>query len=300
MLWFLFESESRYTEKMAGFENSSISNLNPHLNVTSLGGFHVHISWICVLCFNVLFGPPTHIYVLWLIVTGKGIASEFLNFQACVSEIIICMNSFLMLLDIWFTEICVTLLFAMGLTITGRPLFLCLICVERYLAVVHPVIFLKYKPLRYKLFCTAVAWFIVLGSCLFSMFTGNAHVHVYRGGILLQFLLFFSVNLFCCLAVLITLKKHGPGERVRKREEENHMKRRAFYLILIITVTMVFMYAPVILSTFFYLLSSQDISMLLTFSSLCFILAGFVQPVLYFHRAGKLPFFCWSWSFFCT
>ncbi len=109
---------------------------------------------------------------------------------------------------------------------------------------VHPVTFLKYKPLRYKLVCSAVVWCMVLGSCLFSMFTGNTHVHVYRGGILLQFLLFFSVNLFCCLAVLITLKKPGPGERGREREEENHMKRRAFYLILITTVTMVFMYAP--------------------------------------------------------
>ncbi len=227
----------------------------------------------------------------------KRIASEFLNFQACVSEIIICVNSFLMLLEIWFTEISVTLSYAMGLTITGRPLFQCLICVERYLAVVHPVTFLKYKPLRYKLVCSAVVWCMVISSCLFSIFTGNTHVLVYRGGILLQFLLFFSVNLFCCLAVLITLKKPGPGERGREREEENHMKRRAFYLILIITVTMVFMYAPVILSAFFYLLSSQDISIVLTFSLLCFILAGFVQPVLYLYRVGKLPFLCWSWSF---
>ncbi len=157
---------------------------------------------------------------------------------------------------------------------------------------VHPVIFLKYKHLRYKLVCSAVVWFMVISSCLFSMFTGNTHVHVYRGGILLLFLLFFSVNLFCCLAVLITLKKPGPGERGREREEENHMKRRAFYLILIITVTMVFMYAPVILSAFFYLLSSQDISIVLTFSLLCFILAGFVQPVLYLYRVRKLPFLC--------
>ncbi len=126
---FLFESEWRYSEKMAGFENSSIPNLNPHLNVTSLDGFRVYIFWTCVQCFNVLFGPPTHVYILWLIVTGKRITSEFLNFQACVSEIIMCVNSFLMLLEIWFTEISVTLSFAVGLTITGRPLIQCLICV---------------------------------------------------------------------------------------------------------------------------------------------------------------------------
>ncbi|XDV31836.1 hypothetical protein PO909_002785 [Leuciscus waleckii] len=34
-------------------------------------------------------------------------------------------------------------IFSSGFVITGRPLFQCLICVERYLAVVHPVTFLK-------------------------------------------------------------------------------------------------------------------------------------------------------------
>ncbi len=44
---------------------------------------------------------------------------------------------------------------SLGLAITIRPLFQCLICVERYLAVIHPVIFLKYKPIRYK-------WYLLL------------------------------------------------------------------------------------------------------------------------------------------
>ncbi|XP_046731182.1 uncharacterized protein LOC124402280 isoform X4 [Silurus meridionalis] len=35
----------------------------------------------------------------------------------------------------------------------SRPLFQCCVCVERYVAVIHPVIFLKYKPLRYRITC---------------------------------------------------------------------------------------------------------------------------------------------------
>ncbi len=68
---------------MAGFENSSIPNLNP------LKPFQVNIFGICVSSFKILFGPPTHVYVLWLIVTGKGIPSELLNFNISVCEIII-------------------------------------------------------------------------------------------------------------------------------------------------------------------------------------------------------------------
>ncbi|KAG1932888.1 hypothetical protein F2P79_020881, partial [Pimephales promelas] len=71
---------------------------------------------ISIVSINLLFGFPTHCYIIWLIITGtgSGVASEFfiLNLSVCLS-------------------------------ITGRPVFQCLICVERYLAVVQPVTFLK-------------------------------------------------------------------------------------------------------------------------------------------------------------
>jgi len=51
-----------------------------------------------------------------------------------------------------------------GLGITGRPLFQCLMCVERYLAVVHPVIFLKFKPLRYRVISSVIVWMASFGS----------------------------------------------------------------------------------------------------------------------------------------
>ncbi len=43
----------------------------------------------------------------------------------------------------------------------------------------------------------------------------------------------------------------APGERGRKSNEENHMKRRAFHLILITTVDMVILHVPIIISTLF-------------------------------------------------
>ncbi len=124
--------------------------------------------------------------------------------------------------------------FLLGLAVTGSPLFQCLICVERYLAVVHPVIFLKYKPLRYRVICCTVVWIITLGSSIICMLTFLKFIfYMCMWFLLLQFLLFLSIKLFCCLAVLRALKQSGPGERGRQREEENHVKTRAFHLILI-------------------------------------------------------------------
>ncbi|XDV38353.1 hypothetical protein PO909_007792 [Leuciscus waleckii] len=278
---------------MAGFENSSIPDLNPYLSITSLDHIQLNV-FTSVLCISVLFGPPTHAYILWLIVKGRRIASEFLNFNISVCEICICVSYLTSLLVIRFPELGAFSIFLTGLYVTGRPLFLCLMCVERYLAVVHPVTFLKFKPLRYRVICCAAVWLMALGSCLFSMFTIVKYVQVYMCGRLLQFLLFLSVNLFCCLTVLWALKKPGPGKIGKERKERNQMKRRAFYLILIITATMVIMFVPAIISGFLFLLLSQDVLIYVYLSFFCFNLAGFVQPVMYLHQAGKLPFLCWS------
>ncbi len=83
-----------------------------------------------------------------------GIALKFFNFNLCLC---IAMTE-------WFPFPSLTALtqFLFILTITGRPLFQCLMCVERYLAVVHPVIFLKYKPLRYRVICcTVLLWIFI-------------------------------------------------------------------------------------------------------------------------------------------
>ncbi|XP_067280770.1 chemokine XC receptor 1-like [Pseudorasbora parva] len=197
---------------------------------------------ICVYSISFLLGLPTHSYVLWLIIkgTGSGVASEFFILNLSVCEIGNSLNCFIYMLSYWILSSTLEQFFE-GLTITGRPLFQCLVCVERYLAVLHPVTFLKYKPLRYRVICCTVAWIICLGSCLVCMYIlSEENKYIYTWFFSLQFLLFLSIQLFCLVAVLRALKQSGPGERGREREEENHIKRRAFYLILITTASLTF------------------------------------------------------------
>ncbi len=231
---------------------------------------------------------------MWLIIRGtNGIASEFFNFNLNVCEIFFSVSSLAFLLSERFPAFVTIQRLSLGLAITIRPLFQCLICVERYLAVIHPVTFLKYKPIRYKMVSSVVVWLLGVGSCLFSMFIFLSNsIGAFTWFVLLQFFLFLSIQLFCCLAVLRGLKRSGPGER--KRGEENDMKRKAFYLILITTVTMVIIYAPFIISSMLYILIQQDILVVLPISFAFFILGGFVQPVLYLHRSGKCSCLCSS------
>ncbi len=242
---------------------------------------------------NILFGLPTHSYVIWLIVTGtgSGVASEFFNLNNSFCEIAICVDFFFFILSSYISSVFPLALFLQGLSITGRPLFQCLICVERYLAVVHPVIFLKYKPLRYRVICCTVAWIITLGSCLICLILlllSTMAVHAWFFS--MQFLLHLPIQLFSLVAVLRALKQSGPGERVR--DEKNHMKRRAFNIIVITTVTMAITYVPSTISGIFTFLTQKFSLILWVPSMICYVLAGFVQPVLYLHRAGKLYCFC--------
>ncbi|XP_067231457.1 chemokine XC receptor 1-like [Chanodichthys erythropterus] len=240
---------------------------------------------------NVLFGLPTHSYVIWLIITGSGVASGFFNLNLSVCDTGNCLLSlFYIIYFCGFSHLTTLTEFLIGISITGRPLFQCLMCVERYLAVVHPVTFLKYKPLRYRVICCTVAWVITLGSCVYCVFTVGLF-YMYIWFYLIQSLLFLSIQLFCLVAVLRALKQSRPGERCREREEENLMKRRAFLLIVITTVSVIIFYMPFTISGFFFL-THKYIKELFSVSFICNVLISFVQPALYLHRVGKLFCLC--------
>ncbi|XP_039545559.1 chemokine XC receptor 1-like [Pimephales promelas] len=260
-------------------------------NTTTRSTGFVEILEFCIYSSSFGFGLPTHSYVIWLIITGagSGVASEFFILNLSISEIGFCVNCLTFVLSVWFSFIMKFKLFLAGLITTGRPLFQCLMCVECYLAVVHPVAFLKYKPLRYRVICCTVAWIIILGSCLRCMFRStDPHNTVHMWFLSVQYLLFFFIQLFCLVAVLRALKQSGPGERGRERQEENHMKRRAFHLILITTVTITITYVPNSIAGFFTIARKKLNNAYWLPGLVCYVLSGFVQPVLYLHRTGKL------------
>ena len=254
----------------------------------------MYIIYTAAYSINLFLGLPTNLYGLWLIVTGAGglVASDFFTLNLAVSEILFCLNCLLNIFYMYFQingSVLKVIGFCTGFISTGRPLFQCSVCVERYLAVVHPVTFLKYKPLRYRVGCSGLVWLMVLGSCFVHVL--NEFQLAINYFILGLNLVVFSVMLFCCLAVLRALKRPGPGEGDREREGIN-MKMRAFRIIVIIMVAMLMSYFTIIvaipLQNFL-----EDNKLGLSFS-ICFsivVVFGFVQPLLYLHRVGKLACF---------
>lgn len=85
--------------------------------------------------------------------------------------------------------------FAVALPTVGRPN--CAICIERYLAVLHPVTFLKCKPLRYRLACSAVIWLMVFAfGILCTVVLSSNNIYMFVSFYLPLFSVLLSIKFF--------------------------------------------------------------------------------------------------------
>ena len=238
---------------------------------------------------NLILSFPTNVYVLWLIVTRAGgtMTSEFFALNLTMSEIIVSLFDVLSLMSFYLPKVSLwsAVQFFSGFLICARPLFQCCVCVERYLAVVHPVVYLKYKPLRYRVGITVLVWLVVIWFCLDIFFMGL--LAPYFRLTMSAYIVILLVISFCYLSVLWTLKRPRPGEG--EREGTNNMTMKEFKIILIILIAIVINYLPMLQVAAFY----GDLGSRLHKSLIVFLIfagvSGFVQPLLYHHRAGKLP-----------
>lgn len=111
-------------------------------------------------------------------------------------------------------------------------------CVERYLAVCHPITYRNLKNAKgvqirnVTIGCTWLWSLLVI--CLMSTVDGNVINNFYITFTALSLI----IVLFCSLSVLFVLIRPGPGKECRFRKQVDQSKLRAFYIILIILALM--------------------------------------------------------------
>lgn len=236
---------------------------------------------------NILLSTPLHAYIIWLIITGtgNGLASEFFSLQLATSETVFNLGSIMIPLKSVDQSLKRPLSYFLTFLLISRPLFETCICMERYLAVLHPVLFLKFRPLRYRLVISAVGWLIAINCSLFNVFISESPIVFILNTPLLL------VMLFCCLAIIKALKQPGPGEVVRQEVKANQAKMKAFKAILTILLSLQVDYI-IIIAVGVMLMSGvspevKSISFYMSF--LTTVITGFTYPLLYLRRMRKLP-----------
>ncbi|XP_078020887.1 uncharacterized protein LOC144459928, partial [Epinephelus lanceolatus] len=168
----------------------------------------------------------------------------------------------------------------------GEMFFHILTCVERYLAVVHPVTYLSLRGergIRIRNISIGCVWLICVGA------TGL--VTLEDIAILWDFcLLGFSLIImsFCSLSVLCVLIRPGPGEQGGDTERVDESKRRAFYTIVaILGVLLLRCCGNMMWAALIALEKSDECAVML--GDIWFnVPSSLVLPLLFLHRAGKL------------
>lgn len=235
---------------------------------------------------------PVNIYILVLIISRQWIVSEFYIFIETIMEICICFYDIIGLIA------CITsnsyLLtardFCLGFLVTGRPCVLALICVERYLAIVKPVAYMKLKPLKYKLGLTGMVWFITLACCFSRLYMAQ---EIHRVSIVV-FTSSCVTKLYCCIASLRVLRRPKPGDGSRQQEGMNGVKLKAFKVILVITLSVFFFYIPLAFGVLFrYFMEERTFVLFMHVGYQCTSFTGAIHALLFLQRCGKLAFITW-------
>lgn len=174
----------------------------------------------------------------------------------------------------------------------GQVLFHTLTCVERYLAVVHPVIYLGLRNARgvkIRNISIGCVWMICILSIIVTFWSFPDLPFIQIFSLLVLALVVVS---FCSLAVLRVLIRPGPGE---ESKDKMLAKQRAFITIAVITAVLWLWFAGFLIAIVIYK------SGLLSYEAGCLLMASvgwlnlpfsLVLPLLYLYRAGKLRCCC--------
>lgn len=168
---------------------------------------------------------------------------------------------------------------------SGRPTLQCCICVEQFLAVVHPVLFLKYKTLSYKAAFSVATWALIIGLTVFYIFSPFK----WHKAFLSECVVIISIMLFCYFSVLVALKRPRPGNGKTVRDLK--MKKRAAFTIVLVIVSFVgtyLLWCIAIVSNINTWFSSERKLFTAICTHITFV-TGFVQPLIYLQRRGKCP-----------
>nr|XP_046229112.1 G-protein coupled receptor 4-like [Scatophagus argus]XP_046229122.1 G-protein coupled receptor 4-like [Scatophagus argus] len=198
------------------------------------------IFYFGVKVFNLAVGTPCNLLVIWQIATKKSDASTsdifilnlaILDAYFCLMTPIEMVNR--LLLDdsrIWYSQ-----RFAYGIKDVA-PLFLVCICLDRYMAVVHPVLFTGIRDNKIRTGISVVVWGLILAYGLTKCILGVMSVNEVFSGVIL---FAFAVMVFCNISVIWVLRRSVVG-----KEAMHPVKKKAFRMVLIILAIIVTNYLP--------------------------------------------------------
>ncbi|XP_034433763.1 G-protein coupled receptor 15-like [Hippoglossus hippoglossus] len=177
----------------------------------------------------------------------------------------------------------------------GCPLLLTCMCVERYLAVMRPVLYLRVRRWEYRVAVSAAVWAITLVFVVATICVPDEAIILAPVSIIISCL--FILMLLCLGSVIWSLRRQSPALSThgKQRCTESTLKKQAARNVLIVVVPAVMSYLPVLMmSPLVLLINYNDYSFdkgLCNVFELSFLfprLGVFIGPLFYFSKARQM------------
>lgn len=165
------------------------------------------------------------------------------------------------------------------------------ICLDRYIAVVHPVLFTGIRDNKIRIGISVVVWGLILAYGLTKCTLGVMSVNEVFSGVIL---FAFAVMVFCNISVIWVLRRSVAG-----KEEMHPVKKKAFKMVLIILVIIVVNYLPpVALMPFVSYYSFVAFRCQISISVFSIMdLSCSIEPLLYITKMERMDSRCCGRSF---
>ncbi|XP_070847222.1 lysophosphatidic acid receptor 6-like [Chaetodon trifascialis] len=178
--------------------------------------------------------------------------------------------------------------FLYALNLAGRPLLTACICLDCYLAVVHPVTYRTRKSLTPRVLMAAAVWTITAAQGTASMFMDELNHSAWA---MFVYIIALPVIVVCDISILWTLKKsHRAGGDLHPK------KKKALQVITNSMVMTVTSYVPPVLVYIIGDLIISDDKVYDCFLAIPTLIAptagSVIMPLLYLGNLGSLKCFC--------
>lgn len=167
----------------------------------------------------------------------------------------------------------------------GETFFHILTCLECYLAVVHPFIYLRVKgdkEIRIRIITTSCVWVL----CVVATVLALKEIVIFIDlGVMILSLVVIS---FCCLSVLCVLVHPRPGEPAESREKVDPSKLRAFYTTVALLAVLLLRLGWGLVWTSYDALGGSDVCLIVICTFWFNLPSSLVLPLMFLQRTGKL------------
>nr|XP_033500583.1 G-protein coupled receptor 183-like [Epinephelus lanceolatus] len=239
---------------------------------------------------NVAVGIPANLLVIAILIRNckePTTSDIFLGCLASMDAYFSAMTpvSFLNLYHWHSKEVWSALKFSYGVKDISGPLFLSCICLDRFIAVLFPVMFGQLKHIKYRISLSLLVFCLTFAYSAAKVVGGLPNFEkVFTGAILAA----FTWMVVCNVSILWALKKsHGTG-----KDEMHPMKKKAFKMVLSILCIIVFNYLPpVAMFPFEDHYAPNVFRCYVQPVGFAFLnISSTIQPLVYLSRLERIPF----------